>query len=173
MRSGPSHGFRRDCLIKQTYSVFVETPRGRRKWHLIAYFTQNSLNYLRTVDDIPQLASLHVPPGKYKSARCAKGRIRERRAILSPSEANAQPHPQYAPYPNRSPLHTRPTIQTDWSRSYTPADGDRSRGHRSDSPQGDSPMLAPLEYLQNLTPPHREPHDEQILMTFKLPIAMK
>ncbi|GAW03226.1 hypothetical protein LENED_004933 [Lentinula edodes] len=67
-----SRGFYRENLIKQTYSVFVETPRGRRKWHLIAYFTQESLEFLHTIDDIPGLSSLHVPPGKYKSARSAK-----------------------------------------------------------------------------------------------------
>lgn len=34
-RGGPTdYGTNRGSLIKQTYSVFVETPRGRRKWHL-------------------------------------------------------------------------------------------------------------------------------------------
>ncbi|KAJ2930288.1 hypothetical protein H1R20_g6838, partial [Candolleomyces eurysporus] len=64
----------RTVLIKQTYTVFVDTPRGQRKWHLIAYFTEESLERLRSIDDIPQLANLRVPPGKYKSARSAKGR---------------------------------------------------------------------------------------------------
>jgi hypothetical protein len=39
--AGPSHsrGLLRDNLIKQTYSVFVDTPRGRRKWHLSKAFS--------------------------------------------------------------------------------------------------------------------------------------
>ncbi|TFL03064.1 Gti1/Pac2 family-domain-containing protein [Pterulicium gracile] len=161
LRPGPNHGFRRDCLIKQTYSVFVETPRGRRKWHLIAYFTQNTLNYLRNIDDIPQLANLHVPPGKYKSARSAKGRIRERRGPLPFHETNSQP--QYAPYTNPPPPPRRPSVQTSWPHPYPTMMIDTHR-QQSLSPQTSSPLLAPLEYLQNLTPPHREPHDEQILM---------
>lgn len=28
------YGTNKGVLVKQTYSVFVETPRGRRKWHL-------------------------------------------------------------------------------------------------------------------------------------------
>ncbi|KAJ6594462.1 Gti1/Pac2 family-domain-containing protein [Mycena capillaripes] len=72
-RYGPVHVLMRENLIKQTYSVFVETTSGRRKWHLIAYFTQDTVDYLRTVDDLPYLACIKVPAGVYKSARSAKG----------------------------------------------------------------------------------------------------
>ena len=41
---------------------------------LVAYSTEESLERLRSIDDIPQLANLRVPPGKYKSAHSAKGR---------------------------------------------------------------------------------------------------
>jgi len=34
-----------------------------------AYFTNDSLENLHTINDYPELASLHVPPGKYLSAR--------------------------------------------------------------------------------------------------------
>ncbi|KAI0026765.1 Gti1/Pac2 family-domain-containing protein, partial [Vararia minispora EC-137] len=61
-------------LVKQTYSVFLDTDRGRRKWHLIAYFTQESLDTLDAVDAVPHLAALHVPPRSFSSARAVKGR---------------------------------------------------------------------------------------------------
>ncbi|RPD78636.1 hypothetical protein L226DRAFT_543897 [Lentinus tigrinus ALCF2SS1-7] len=65
-------------LIKQTYSVYVETPTGRRKWHLVAYFTGETLERLHTVDDIPELAAIRnmIPPGKYTTARMARQRAR-------------------------------------------------------------------------------------------------
>ncbi|KAI0694990.1 Gti1/Pac2 family-domain-containing protein [Cerioporus squamosus] len=65
-------------LIKQTYSVYVETPTGRRKWHLVAYFTGETLERLLTIDDIPELAAVRnmIPPGKYTTARMARQRPR-------------------------------------------------------------------------------------------------
>ncbi|KZP34424.1 hypothetical protein FIBSPDRAFT_720022 [Athelia psychrophila] len=87
-RGGPTeYGSNRGSLIKQTYSVFVETPRGRRKWHLIAYFTQATIDDLRSIDDILELARLTVPPGTYKSARSAKGRPRDERYFDSRHES--------------------------------------------------------------------------------------
>ncbi|KDN40193.1 hypothetical protein RSAG8_08256, partial [Rhizoctonia solani AG-8 WAC10335] len=61
-----------DRLIKQTYSVFATLPGGgrqQRKWHITAYFTQGTIEFLRTVDQIPELAQVHPPPGTYRSAR--------------------------------------------------------------------------------------------------------
>ncbi|TBU64402.1 Gti1/Pac2 family-domain-containing protein [Dichomitus squalens] len=65
-------------LIKQTYSVYVDTPTGRRKWHLVAYFTGETLERLLTVDEIPELSAIRhlVPPGKYTTARMARQRAR-------------------------------------------------------------------------------------------------
>jgi len=67
-------GYFRQSLIKQTYSVFVATPYGRQKWHLIAYFTQETLEQLNTIDNHPLLANLRVPPGMYTCARTSKSR---------------------------------------------------------------------------------------------------
>ncbi|QRW10771.1 cAMP-independent regulatory protein pac2 [Ceratobasidium sp. AG-Ba] len=61
-----------DRLIKQTYSVFATIPGGgrqQRKWHITAYFTQGTIEFLRTVDQIPELATVSPPPGTYRSAR--------------------------------------------------------------------------------------------------------
>jgi hypothetical protein len=44
---------------------------------LAAYFVPSTVNHLRTVDDLPQLADLQVPEGMYTSAKVGKGRARE------------------------------------------------------------------------------------------------
>ncbi|KAF7374596.1 cAMP-independent regulatory protein pac2 [Mycena sanguinolenta] len=63
-----------ELLIKQKYTAFIDTPRGQRKWHLIAYFTEESVDRLNCIDDYPSLSCLNVPHGNYKSARSVKGR---------------------------------------------------------------------------------------------------
>ena len=82
-------------LVKQTYSVYTERT-GRRKWHLstshlsvlkiyiftshlylVAYFTQDTLDQLRKVGDVPGIAGIFVPSGAYKAARNPKRTARE------------------------------------------------------------------------------------------------
>ncbi|KDQ10265.1 hypothetical protein BOTBODRAFT_178295 [Botryobasidium botryosum FD-172 SS1] len=69
-------------LIKQTYSVLVH-PRGtpaaatQRKWHLTAYFSQATVEGLRSVREVPALARVDVPAGAYKSARVKQQKKRE------------------------------------------------------------------------------------------------
>ncbi|KAG2148734.1 Gti1/Pac2 family-domain-containing protein [Suillus bovinus] len=146
VQPGANHEYVRSSLVKQTYSVFVETPMGRKKWHLIAYFTHDSLDYLRTVSDLPDLARIVVPPGNYRSARhntSKNGRAqREERQVPFA--------PQYAPYP--SP----PRVQHSNDSPHYPGR----------APPRDGQSLAPLTYLQNLAPPRRHPLDEEALMAF-------
>ncbi|TFK44307.1 Gti1/Pac2 family-domain-containing protein [Crucibulum laeve] len=177
---GPSsshHDASRSVLIKQTYTVFVDTPRGQRKWHLIAYFTEESIDRLRSIDDIPQLASLHVPHGKYKSARSAKGRPDH---IFNPETDSPEfSRLEYVPYaPRRSPsLKLSPSSHhpLTWIES-PPTDSSqlnqkrpqRRRGPGSSASSDDSSPdgLAPLAYLQTIPPPRRHPVDEKTLMLF-------
>ncbi|OAX40532.1 hypothetical protein K503DRAFT_675583, partial [Rhizopogon vinicolor AM-OR11-026] len=61
-------------LIKQTYSVRVSLPDDRargitRKWHLTAYFSQQKLDQLNTIDDMPGVGDVPVPDGWFRSAR--------------------------------------------------------------------------------------------------------
>ncbi|KAJ7665719.1 Gti1/Pac2 family-domain-containing protein [Mycena rosella] len=92
-----------ELLIKQTYTAFVDTPRGQRKWHLIAYFTEESVDRLSCIDDYPTLSSLKVPHGKYKSARSVKGRPDH---IFNPDDSadsgESFSHLQYVAYDPRS-----------------------------------------------------------------------
>ncbi|KIL65886.1 hypothetical protein M378DRAFT_76121 [Amanita muscaria Koide BX008] len=166
--SSLAHDASRLSLIKQTYTVFVDTTKGQRKWHLIAYFTEESIERLKCIDDVPQLASLQVPHGKYKSARSVKGRPDH---IFNPeSEGPEYAHLEYVPYTPRvghshSPRermwhkagsHEVPYLE---SRRY-PFWG----GSDSSAPEGGVPAaLAPLAYLENIPPPRRHPLDEKAL----------
>ncbi|TFK25215.1 hypothetical protein FA15DRAFT_591012 [Coprinopsis marcescibilis] len=163
-------------LIKQTYTVYVDTPRGQRKWHLIAYFTEEALPRLRSVDDVPELHEIKVPVGLYKSARSAKGRpdpsfsSESDAGNFSPLEYMSYPQQyspqQYSPPPlsdagNRASLafvdHHSRGLKSPRALSYSPTSPDDS---------GSDSGLAPLAYLQSRPPPRRHPIDEKTLMLF-------
>ncbi|KAF9236365.1 Gti1/Pac2 family-domain-containing protein [Melanogaster broomeanus] len=158
LQNGSRHEPIRSCLVKQTYSVFVDTPRGRRKWHLIAYFIGETVDHLRTVSDIPELARLNVPAGKYRSAR--HNPTRNNRAHRD-EQNNHAPHLQYAPYPSPTRLFTT-TLHNVIS---PPAISGGDDPHRPTNSERNGQTLAPLVYLQNLAPPRRHPVDEEVLMT--------
>ncbi|KAF4621114.1 hypothetical protein D9613_000517 [Agrocybe pediades] len=165
----------RSVLIKQTYTVYVDTPRGRRKWHLIAYFTEDTVIRLRSVDDIPQLATLAVPHGKYQSARTSKGRpehIFNNADSENSSENTSFSRFEYAPYtpteafpspisPSRcaraDPKYDEPVRQHSISRISSTSRLTPSEEHGRE-------VLVPLSYLQDHPPPRRHPTDEKILM---------
>jgi len=157
----------RSILIKQTYTVFVDTPAGQRKWHLIAYFTEASIDRLRSVDDFPQLANITVPSGKYRSARSAKGRPDH---LFNHGDGPEFPRLEYISYtPRRSPS-VSPTDSIGRTAMSISSGSPFLRSRRSYSGSissddtGDG--LAPLEYLENLAPPRRHPVDEKVLMLF-------
>ncbi|PPQ87451.1 hypothetical protein CVT25_008187 [Psilocybe cyanescens] len=158
----------RSVLIKQTYTVYVDTPRGRRKWHLIAYFTEETVGRLRSIDDIPQLATLAVPHGKYKSARSAKGRPDH---IFNPdSDSSVFSRLEYVPYAPRasSPPTVSPT-STHHPDTWPPDSSAHEERHRpgpasSGSSDDGKRDLQPLHYLEMNAPPRRDPADERILM---------
>ena len=186
--SPPVRGAFRNNLNKQTYSVYVETPRGRRKWHLstfftssfysgrlannsissayvVAYFTQDSLDSLRTIDDLPQLASLTVPPGKYRTARSVRpNRAHYQGFDVLPSSTGylTSKNPQsrrlsHGPENQAVVDHVRSNYPE--LRHFT------GLGSRPGTLYG-ADDLAPLAYLQNIPPPRRHPLDEKALMSF-------
>jgi hypothetical protein len=181
--SMPTRGSSRSVLIKQTYTVFVETVRGQRKWHLIAYFNEESLPHLQTVDDFPHLASLPVPHGKYRSARSTKGRPDH---IFNPDQDADFPKIEYIPYKPKSPpvsdssSHTsspppehpaftsttlRKWMNTDSSsHQYVAPERSPIRRRHSALEQITPEDLAPLAYLQAMPPLRRHPEDEKTLM---------
>ena len=131
--------------------------------YVVAYFTQDSLDALRTIDDLPQLASLTVPPGKYRTARSVRPNRAYQGFDVIPSSTG---------YLTSKKLQSRrlsngpenPVVDHFRSghleRHHFTGLGNRPRTvYTADD-------LAPLAYLQNIPPPRRHPLDEKALMSF-------
>jgi hypothetical protein len=164
--------------VPASYHISVDSLSSSHT-PLVAYFTQESLDYLRSIDDMPELASLPVPPGKYKSARSAKGRPRDQQQSMdrvSPigTYIAHPPQPQYAPYTPGRPADIRSSNNSspwadDVGRRTMYLDGRvQSRLMQSQNVAG---ILAPLSYLQNMPPLRRHPLDEKALMSFAPTLA--
>ncbi|KXN89144.1 cAMP-independent regulatory protein pac2 [Leucoagaricus sp. SymC.cos] len=162
-------------LIKQTYSVHVSLPADRtrgiiRKWHLTAYFSQNKLDELRTVDEIPGIGDVAVPEGWFKSARVGKARRDSRAQGNNPQSVEASSQSTTPPF-YTYPLGSSPTSQSRSNgppnqRSSPPSPSSHSSTssiHNTPHPTG---QLVPLEYLKNVSAPRRDPTDEQLLRRF-------
>jgi len=171
-------------LVKQTYSVHVslpaDSPRGNeRKWHLTAYFSQQRLDELNTIDRIRGIGDVLVPDGLFRSARAGK----MRRDHRNPNKKAQQPpdlviHPEgyHFNHDQASSLSSRcrDSPSSNHHMSLSPPSSDRSRDSspspgtpslQSGSPY-DQAKLVPLEYLQNVSGARRDPVDEQLLRRF-------
>lgn len=154
-----------DPLVKQTYSVWIETDNGRRKWHLTAYFTQATVNDLGTTDDIPAIQDLVVPPGLFKSTRVGKHRGRGDEQTPRTSEASTRTSATvtrtYAPFPS---LHNHYSLQSKSSESvmmYEPYENANSPGYsyaHDPSPRYSAAASAP-DHDRNSLPPIRSYFD--------------
>ncbi|KAL4073574.1 Gti1/Pac2 family-domain-containing protein [Scleroderma citrinum] len=141
-------------LIKQTYSVRVSLPDDRprgisRKWHLTAYFSQLKLDRLNTVDNIQGVGDVPVPDGWFRSAR-RDGNM----AFGRPQHNESQPSPSVYPPSPSSSSSSSPATPSPRMNSYNLSE-----------------KLVPLEYLQSLPLPRRNPHDEQLLQRFSTGIT--
>ncbi|KAI0001264.1 Gti1/Pac2 family-domain-containing protein [Russula compacta] len=156
---GSYYGRPRERLIKQTYSVYVDLAgRGRRKWHLIAYFTQETIDNLYTIDDFPELVSLQVPPGKFRSARCNAG----------PYSSHQSRSPKYAPYPASTVQPPSPLDPPAWPKAaHDLGHGKLGHGRFSSTPDG-AQVLAPLAFLETTHIPKRHPIDDRALRSFSV-----
>ncbi|KAF9459759.1 Gti1/Pac2 family-domain-containing protein [Collybia nuda] len=169
-------------LVKQTYSVHVSLPVDRprgiiRKWHLTAYFSQQRLDALETIDSIRGIGDVAVPDGWFRSARARK-----------PGRDNRNPGKNPQPLSEGGPLSSsviNPTYSSSPTNSrYPPSTSSYRHGstspplsdHSSISSQSGAPILSsgsrppaklvPLEYLQNISGSRRNPVDEQLLSRF-------
>ncbi|KAL0581510.1 hypothetical protein V5O48_000568 [Marasmius crinis-equi] len=169
-------------LVKQTYSVHVSLPQDRprgivRKWHLTAYFSQEGLNRLATIDSIRGIGDAPVPEGIFRSARASKMRRDPREGLspvsIQPSDIGDAYYPSVDGHSPRIPGH-HPSILSGPTVGY-------SRPASSTSSTTSSPVslhssiglpgtghghLVPLEHLQNASSPRRDPVDEQLLRRF-------
>ncbi|GLB37788.1 putative gti1/Pac2 family protein [Lyophyllum shimeji] len=131
-----------DQLVKQTYSVWVDTEKGRRKWHLTAYFTDKTVNDLSTIDDIPAAKDLVVPPGLYQSTRVAKNRNRCEEQVHSSGKMSKHHQPRtYAPFSpyNHLPSHSASPPATESVTMYDPYKSSAASRHSPKSSGDPSP----------------------------------
>jgi hypothetical protein len=142
-----------------------------------AYWTQETLDRLLTVDDIPELRSLEVAPGTYLCARTNRMReavSRSARNLFSegvalPSSPSASP--TYAAYTyQRRPTDERPSpAPLSPSSSVSSHTGNRimtTSPPRIYATQSQGLSLAPLEMLEECRRRRRDPSDEVILRSF-------
>ncbi|KAG6831155.1 hypothetical protein H0H87_006085 [Tephrocybe sp. NHM501043] len=173
-------------LVKQTYSVHVtlssDSPRGIvRKWHLTAYFSQQRLDELGTIDGIRGVGDVPVPEGLFKSARAGKLRRDHRSAEKNTVQSSDQSslsqsglhfnhgHSTFSGH-RGSPPQTYPTLSSPFSDDSRESSPSSESSRRAWSPSQQT-SLVPLEYLQNVSGPRRDPADEQLLRRFS-PQAM-
>ncbi|KAF8835341.1 hypothetical protein BDN67DRAFT_959250 [Paxillus ammoniavirescens] len=159
-----------DPLVKQTYSVWVETEKGRRKWHLTAYFTQATVDRLGTIDDVSGVAELVVPDGTFQSTRVSKNRkgddTHSRSDVLkAPSSSVTRTYAAFpAAYPVQPSHYPGPSASAFSNEPYRPvtqASHSSTFRHSSDTPQYSvpPPPLPPLGALHILPPLRSESED--------------
>lgn len=142
-----------------------------------AYYTQDSLEGLATVDDFPLLRSVQVPHNKYVCARNNGARRGTR--MGGPAE------------PLMLPM-TSGSIGSDPSPTFSSSSSSSSSTRYSSQPPISLPptppvppaaplpagsvlaerRLAPLEYLQNISPRARDPFDDEALRQFQFNMSL-
>ncbi|KAF7289921.1 hypothetical protein MIND_01367100 [Mycena indigotica] len=130
---------------------------------LAAYFSQETLSELDTIDDL-QLLDVPIPEGWFRSARASKTTRRENRAldVPEPTELNS-------PHSLSKPLQA---TQTRYRSRISPTSSSLIAMPIPIKPATPSPLtmmgqLVPLEYLENRPQRNRRhPTDEQLLRRF-------
>ncbi|KAI0633555.1 hypothetical protein C8Q77DRAFT_1073386 [Trametes polyzona] len=158
-------------FIKQTYSVYVDYPKNSRKWHLNAYYTQESLESLATVDDIAIFNRVQVPANRYVCARNngARRGVRTGPPVeppmllpTTPGPAGSKSSPTFSSSSSSdSRYSSQPPVSLPPTPPVPPA---------APLPAGSilaERRLAPLEYLQNISPRARDPIDDEALRQFQ------
>ncbi|OCH91690.1 hypothetical protein OBBRIDRAFT_728275 [Obba rivulosa] len=178
-------------LVKKTYSVYVRTRAGSRKWHLVAYYTEQTLEQLLTVDDIAELAALrlHIPEGLFTTARLTKSRTCAEHApsdrfarvggppMLTLSSPDSSPSPTATVSTPPSSATTLPPLKPEpWPLPYqtspSAAGSDCDRAPQVASYRAHAPeRLAPLVYLKSTPFPPRHPFDKDALRSLDGGIA--
>lgn len=168
-------------LIKQTYSVLVYLPADRprgivRKWHLTSYFSQQRLASLDTIDSIPLVGNAVVPDGWFQSARTVKNNRRESRNFGTVPIIDRNHYPPTSSnipdtisstdlHQSRDLLHLMQHNSPSSSPRRSPSSSPNTQT-TSLAPRISTQQLVPLEYLQSVSAPQRDPIDEQFLRRF-------
>lgn len=140
-----------------------------------AYYTTEAHDRFQAIDDFPELRRLQVPPNQYvcaranvrKGARAANGSANAAnnanigRRSSSAEDAGGPGSLPPPPPPPSAPLSSYATYVAPPSASGRHA----LPRHHVERPS--TPQLAPLEYLENMQPPIRDPLDDQLLRSFR------
>ena|SRR5712671_1032765 len=133
---------------------------------VVAYFTQETIDNLYTIDDFPELACLEVPPGKFRSARCVKGRPKDSSENAGSYSSYQSRSPKYAPYPTSTVPPPSPMGPPSWPKTTHDLSHPKL-GHSRFSSTPDGPqVLAPLAFLETTHIPKRHPIDDRALRSF-------
>ena len=144
-----------------------------------AYFSQQKLASLETIDSIHMVGNTVVPDGWFRSARTAPKVRRDSRNYGTTShlaERNLYPStspnlgeilPLTSDFPQGREVlqllhHSSPSSSPRRSPSSSPNTQTTPLASRISNSQ----QLVPLEYLQSVSAPQRDPMDEQILKRF-------
>ncbi|KZT29172.1 hypothetical protein NEOLEDRAFT_704217 [Neolentinus lepideus HHB14362 ss-1] len=172
-------------LIRQTYSAVVNDPTSEkpRKLGLSTYYTENSLEHLHTVNDIPKLRDLVVPEGLFVRERKTSQKSRhalpsssdQNHVTTAPSRRHGECHRHvaprtYAPYPAPvvSPIPSRSSQDSynpdEPSHFNTPTycssypEQYRAHGyHQHYWTQGHNLLLSPYGTTNNIPPQYGYP----------------
>ena len=143
--------------------------------YVVAYFTQETVDTLRTVEQVPSIAALRVPSGRFRSARAVKGRgggsrLPHDHPVTTPSPPRrGHTPPRYMPYhtsPRLSPP-PKPVLPPLWpSVKYDLASAAPSGNKFKDTENG--VQIPPLGFIENTHVPKRCPVDEWALRSFDI-----
>ena len=152
-----------------------------------AYFSQQRLDSLGTIEDVSGVGDLEVPDGLFKSARVSNSCCDYRdssykthgllRSIVYRSPMSSVPVPRvprlaqmYSGSKNESDrcryMDSKPTQSH--SSASLPAGVDSTSSTQSSVPLATSRQLVPLQFLQNISYTRRDPMDEQVLQRFSM-----
>lgn len=132
--------------------------------YLDAYYSQETFDKLLTIDDFPLLKKIVVPPNQYTCARA--NNLRRARAAnrqsstdegdgLDPTTPATRAATVYTTYHQSPPSPYSGEVHLTPPPSHSPS-------HR---------QLAPLQYLQNITPRVRNPVDDEQLRSLRHSIS--
>lgn len=147
--------------------------------HVIAaaYFSQQKLANLETIDSIHMVGNTVVPDGWFGSARTAPKIRRDSRGYgstshladrnLYPSPLNLGDAPSQTDFPqNRDVFQLLQHSSPPSSSGRSPSSSPNTQATTLTPRVGSSQQLVPLEVLQAVSAPQRDPMDEQLLRRF-------
>ena len=124
--------------------------------HSDAYYSQATFDQLRTIDDIPILSTVKVPVGKYTCARANNLRRARANRHSSTDDTDSTGPPT-------------PALRADTTRQRSPPSSYSGEVHLTPPPalSLNNRQLAPLQYLENITPRVRNPVDDEQLRALR------